>query len=310
MSPRALRVLLASVVVAALSACHSGGPGPGPLPQPSPRGAIRIGAFDFSESRVLAEIYATALRDNGYAVARTLSVAPREVLEPALEQGRVDLVPEYMGTALDFVTLGRDQPSPDPRRTHELLVRALRKKGIAALSYAPAQDRNGFVVTDATARRLHLDDIGDLRKVATRLDFGGPPECPDRPLCLPGLKRTYGLVFRHFQPLDSGGPLTLSTLVAGEVDVALLFTTDPNIETKHLRLLRDNRRLQPAENVVPVMRRNVLRRHGEGVAALLDSVTARLSTGGLRALNEQVSFYGADPAAVASSWLRQQGLEG
>ena len=138
--------------------------------------------------------------------------------------------------------------------------------------------------------------------------FGGPPECPERPDCLPGLRRTYGLRFRAFAALDAGGPLTRQALEAGDIGAALLFTTDPAIRAGHLVELTDNRDLQPAENVIPVLRRATATRYGAGLFAALDAVSARLSTAALTALNAQVQMNGRDPHAVAGSWLRDQGL--
>jgi osmoprotectant transport system substrate-binding protein len=123
-----------------------------------------------------------------------------------------------------------------------------------------------------------------------------------------GLKQVYGLRFRVFIPLDAGGPLTLQTLEAGDIGVALLFSTDPAITTDHLVVLADNRGLQPAENVVPLVRRDVVARYGPRLLTVLDTVSARLTTGSLRALNAQVELRGRDPRLVAQSWLRAQGL--
>ena len=124
-------------------------------------------------------------------------------------------------------------------------------RGLVAGRPAAAQDGNAIVVTAATAARYRLRTISDLAKVAGHLIFGGPPECVENPSCLPGLKLVYGLRFREFVPLDSGGPLTRQALLDGDVSVALLFTTDPAIRAQHLVVLTDNRGLQPAENVVP-----------------------------------------------------------
>jgi osmoprotectant transport system substrate-binding protein len=119
----------------------------------------------------------------------------------------------------------------------------------------------------ARAARYRLRTISDLARVARRLVFGGPPECPEHPYCLPGLRLRYGLRFREFVPLDAGGPLTLQALTAGDIGVALLFTTDPAIRARHLVVLADNHDLQPAENVVPVLWRATIHRFGPGVLA-------------------------------------------
>jgi osmoprotectant transport system substrate-binding protein len=173
---------------------------------------------------------------------------------------------------------------------------------------APAQDANAIVVTAATAARYRLRSIADLAKAAPRLVFGGPPECPERAYCLPGLQRAYGLRFKAFIPLDAGGPLTLQALEAGSIGVALLFTTDPAIPARHLVILADDRGLQPAENITPLVRRDVIVRYGPNLVALLNRISALLDTGTLRALDAQVELDGHGPHSVAKAWLRAHEL--
>ena len=179
---------------------------------------------------------------------------------------------------------------------------------IVALEPAPAQDANAVVVTRELADRYDLDEVSDLEAVAPQLTIGGPPECPTRPFCLAGLERVYGLQFENFLPLDAGGPLTHQALTGGHVDVAILFTTDPEIDTPALVVLDDDRRLQPAENVVPLVRAEVVERWGDDLVGLVDGVSARLATEDLRALNARVAA-GDSPAAVAERWLDEEGLK-
>ena len=116
------------------------------------------------------------------------------------------------------------------------------------------------------------------------------------------------LRFRVFVPLDAGGPLTLKALEAGDIGVALLFSTDPALTADHLVVLADDRGLQPAENIVPLVRRDVVARYGPRLVAVLNTVSARLTAGSLRALNARMELRGQDPRLVAGSWLRAQGL--
>ena len=191
----------------------------------------------------------------------------------------------------------------------------LATRGIDVLAPAPAQNQNGLMVTRAVARRRHLAKVSDLAPVAGSLVLGGPPECPERPFCLPGFTATYGLRFKEFRPLDSGGPRTLAALESAVVDVGVLFTTDAALggPDPNIVLLRDDRRLQPAENVVPMVRREVLRRYGDALVALVDRVSAQLQTSDLIALNRQVDVDGATPtrgprrgAALTASDRRAQ----
>ena len=269
--------------------------------------AITVASFDFPESELLAEIYAQALQAGGFETRLEHRLGPRELVEPALASGLVEFVPEYSGTALEFLSLGASEPSSDAGLTRAALRRTVDDDHIVALEPAPAQDANAVVVTTELADRYDLDEVSDLQAVAPRLTLGGPPECPTRPFCLEGLERVYGLEFESFLPLDAGGPLTHQALDGGHVDVAVLFTTDPKIDTPGLVLLDDDRRLQPAENVVPLVRAEIVERWGTDLERLVDGVSARLTTNDLRALNARVAA-GGSPAAVAERWLDGEGL--
>jgi len=293
-----------SAIAALLLTAGCGGNGPSSS-DTRHRDAVRVASFDFTESTVLAELYAQALESAGIPVERRLNLASREEVEPALEQGVVDVVPEYTGTALTFLDRGSRRATADAAATHTLLRSAFARRGVSVLEPAPAQDQNAVAVTRATAVRLKLGKVSDLAPVASTLVFGGPPACPHREFCLEGLRRTYGLTFRAFRPLDAAGPLTVGALEGGEVDVALLFTTTPQVDTSHFVLLRDDRGLQPADNVVPVVRTAVVRRFGSRLTSVLDGVSAELTSEELRGLDRQVDVGGRTPDAVARSWLQR-----
>jgi osmoprotectant transport system substrate-binding protein len=266
--------------------------------------AVTIGSFDFPESALLAELYAQALEGHGIRVERRFGLGPRELVLPALQRGLIELVPEYVGSALAF--LG-GSPSPATTPTLLRLRGILAGRGLAALAPAPAQDQNGFVVTPTTAERLDVERLSDLGPHAQELTLGGPPECPTRALCLQGLEDTYGLRFGGFLALDAGGPLTLEALLSGVIDVGLMFTTDGTIERRGLILLADDLDLQPAENVTPILRNDVLRRFGPEIGSALDAVSAALDTQTLRGLNAAVDA-GEPVDAVARRWLDDHGL--
>jgi osmoprotectant transport system substrate-binding protein len=268
--------------------------------------AITVGSFDFEESVVLAELYSQALERAGFRVERRLGLGPRELVGPALTAGLVELVPEYGGTALEFVSLGASRATSDAAATHEGLTEALADGPVRALSAAPAQNANTFVVTAETAARFDLAEVSDLAAVASQLTFGGPAECATRRLCLVGLGDTYGVTFEQVLALDPGGPVTRQALRNGEVDVALLFTTDPEIDSESLVELVDDRDLQPAENVTPLIRREVVERFGQDVVAVIDEVSQHLTTDAVRELNASAGG-GAESgnvATVAADWLR------
>jgi len=296
------RLVAATLAGLALSAC-GGSPAP-TVGTPTPSDIV-VGSFNFPESAILAELYGQALQHDGYPVRIVPNVGTRELVDPALAQGFVTMIPEYAGSALDFVSLGATTPSPDAAVTRRELASALASWGAEPLAAAPAQDANAVVVTRDTAKEFGLRTISDLAPVASRLIFGGPPECPQRLFCLKGLQDRYGLTFARFQPLDAGGPLTLQELQAGQIGVAVLFTTDPHL--RNLVVLRDDRRLQPAENVIPIVRREVLARFGPQLTEVVDRVSSRITTPELQALVGRVIISGQTPAAVAARWLAGQG---
>jgi osmoprotectant transport system substrate-binding protein len=265
---------------------------------------IDVGSFDFPESVLLANIYADALKAKGFPVRVLPGLGSRELVDPALMSGLIQLVPEYAGSALQFISLGQMSATSDVMVTNKALTEQMADRGIVAGLPAAAQNANAIVVRPSTASRYRLRSIADLARVAPRLTFGGPPECPGRAYCLPGLRQSYGLRFKSFIPLDAGGPLTLQALQAGDIDVALLFSTDPSISARHLVVLADDRRLQPAENITPLVSRDVVARYGAGLVAALNAVSARLDTLTLRALDARVETNGQDPHQVAESWLR------
>ena len=311
MKPHSVLITAGIALMTALSACTSASGRVSPAagePAARHRTVITVGSFDFPESVLLAEVYGEALAAGKFPVRILPDLGPREVVDPALADSLVQLVPEYAGSALEFFSLGRLSATSNAAAANRALAGSVTGRGLVAARPAPAQDANAIVVTAATAARYGLRSIADLAKVAPRLVFGGPPECPGRAYCLPGLKRVYGLAFKAFIPLDAGGPLTLQALEAGYIGVALLFTTDPDITARRLVVLADDRGLQPAENITPLLRRDAIARYGPRLLAVLNSVSALLDTGTLRALDARVELAGQNPRLVAASWLRAHGL--
>jgi len=299
--------MLALVCAACVSPSAHSSPPRGP-PGTGDRAVIAIGSFNFPESVLLAEIYGGALAAHGFPARVLPDLGSRELVDPALMSGLIQLVPEYAGSALEFASLGRRSATSSAEATNQALAASVAQAGLVVGRPAPAQDTNAIVVTAATAARYDLRSIADLARVAPRQVFGGPAECPGRPYCLPGLERTYGVRFRGFIPLDAAGPLTVQALDAGSVSAALLFSTNPDIHARHLVVLADDRGLQPAENITPLIRRDVVARYGAGLVAVLNKVSARLDTGSLRALDALVQLQGKAPRQVAANWLRSQGL--
>jgi osmoprotectant transport system substrate-binding protein len=285
-----------------LAACGGAGAPSGAKPK------VIVGSTNFYEQVTLGELYAQVLEANGYTVERKFNLGNREIVQPALQSGQIDVLAEYLATLVSFLDKSA-KPTGDKAETAKILQDLLKAKGLTVLDAADATDQNGIVVTKATADRLKLTKISDLAAVAKDLRFGGPPECPERPFCAIGLRDKYGITFKEFKPLDAGGPLTVAALEGNQIDVALLFTSDPSIVAKGFVLLDDDKELQLADNIAPVVRSKLLEDDpGDGIERLLNSISAKLSQGELNALNKEVAVDKKDSKDVAAAWLKKQGL--
>ena len=291
-------ILLVSLLVLVLAGCG----GAGPAAPPTDTGAIRLVSYDFGENQVLAAVYAEGVRRAGLPVVVHQAVGTREVVEPALEQGVADVVIDYAGTALRFVHPGGSTSGLSSDQLRTQLATELGGRGVSVLAAASAEDQNGFAVSEAFARAHGgLVRLSQLAALAPGMAFAGPPECAERPLCLPGLRDVYGLHFGRVRSLTSRAA-TVEALVDGDIDVGLLETTDARLGTAPVTLLADDRGLQPHENVVPLVRTTALRRWGDRLRASLDATSARLTTAELVRLNRSMEVDHLTPASAATRW--------
>ncbi len=265
------------------------------------KGTLTVGSTNFTENTIVANIYAGALRTDGWTVNVRPNLGSREVVAPALQRGDIDLYPGYAATDLEFWNNNAGQATSDAKATVDKLKAALAPKNLTALDPAPAVDQNAFAVTQATADKYKLKKLSDVTAVAGQLTLGGPSECPTRPFCAKGLEDKYGIKFKSFKPLDAGGPLTKTALRNGDIDVALLFSSD----SKGFVLLEDDKKLQNADAVVPVIRTD---KATDDVKTVLNKVSAALTTDDLSALNERANVNKEDPDKVAESWLSSHGF--
>jgi len=299
---RAIRIAIPIIVAAFVaSACGGAGTSGGAKP------AITIGSTNFSEQLVLGELYSQILEANGYPVTRKFNLGAREIVFPALLSGQIDMEADYLATLLVFVDKTATG-STDPKKTFATLQTALTSKSATVLDYAPAVDQNGFVVTKATADKYKLAKLSDVTPVGSQLVLGGPAECPNREFCALGLKTKYGITFKDFKALDTGGPITVQALVGGQVDVGLMFTSDATIAVRGFVLLDDDKQLQLSDNVAPVVRNDYLTKAGDGFKTLINSIAPKLTTAELTAMNKQVEVDKMDPKVVAKAWLTKVGL--
>lgn len=289
-------VLLAGVTL--LAACGGGDP----LASPGgdggdAAGPVTVGSANFPENLLLGEIYATALEDAGVEVERKFNIGSREAIFPSLEQGDLDVVPEYTGSLLSFVAGG----TVEAKELDEQL-RALDEAlpaGLTLLEPSAAEDKDVITCNRETAEKYGLESIGDLAPVAGELTIGAGPEFAERPIGVPGLKEVYGVEFGTFQPLDTAGPLTVEALKQNKVQCANLFSTQSAIGENGFVVLADPEGLVEAENVVPLVRDDVR----EEVSPVLDKISAALDTETLKDLVERVEAAQEDPREVAEDFL-------
>jgi osmoprotectant transport system substrate-binding protein len=295
-------VAFAVVLVCALGCTGVPAPGDPPRREQLDPNQLRIVSFDFPESRMLAEVYGQRLRRAGFAVDVLAGLGTREVVQPALEQGLVDIVVDYTGSLLDHLGGTAREAHGTPEQVHAAVERRLATRGLTALRPAPAEATNGFAVRRSFARDHRLSRISDLRPLAGRLVLGGPPECRTRRYCLVGLQERYGLRFAEFRPQPSRST-TATALDTGEIDVGMLETTYGRLGERRLILLVDDLSLQPRENVVPVVRTPVVRQYGSRLTGALDALSERLTTPELIRLNQADAVDPVGPVAVATRYL-------
>jgi osmoprotectant transport system substrate-binding protein len=303
---RALAIAASLMALCTVSAaCVGSDADETPLPAAGSKGAIVVGVSGaFAENQIVAEMYAQVLERANYTVERQFDLSSREVSQNALESGQIDLKPEYLSSLLLFLDPNAEASS-DTADVARLTGELLQQRGVSLLTPSPAQDRNEFVANRATAGRFDLSTMSSLAPVAGQLTFGGPPECPQRPFCIQGLKNVYGIVFDDFEPLDAGGPRTVAALLSDEIQVGLLFSTDPRIAANGFVALVDDKQLQNAENITPVIRSDVL---NDEIRSLLDGVSAGLSTDTMTGLVREVLIDGQGVAEVARGNLVANGL--
>jgi osmoprotectant transport system substrate-binding protein len=300
-------LVTAAVAVLGLTACGGGGSNPlssgSGSGSNSSGGSITIGSGNFAESRLLAEVYAGALKAKGVSVTEHLNIGSREVYFPALKDGSIDLIPDYTGTLLQYLKPSATQVAPDEVYT---ALKGVLPTGLSALDKAAAQDSDAIVVTKATADKYSLKSISDLAPHCSQLTFGGPPELQKRPDGLPGFKKNYNCVFGSFKSLDAGGPLTVGALKNGNVQAADIFTTDSSIPANGWVVLTDPKNNFAAQNVVPIINSG---KNNATVSAALNAVQAKLDTATLAKLDATLAGPShPDASSVAGDWLKSVGL--
>ena len=286
-----------TVLVTAVAACGSTA-----TPGTTSKGTITVAGFNFPESSILAELYGQALAHGGYTVNYKLLLGTREVIAPAIQSGQIDLYPGYAATDLEFYNKGAGEATGDAAATTAKLNARLQPLGLVALDPSQAVDQNAFAVTKATQTKYNLTKLSDLAPIGNQLVLGAGPECPTRPFCQPGLEKTYGIHFKAFKALDTDGPATRAAFANGSIQVGLVFSSDSDLNKLGLVVLQDDKHLENADNVVPILRQKVAT---DDVKTILNNIDAKLTTADLVTMNGQVELNHQDADAVAKAYLQQ-----
>lgn len=267
---------------------------------------IKVGSAGFAESEIIAEIYAQALEAQGVTVERTMQIGQRDVYISALEDGSIDLIPDYSGNLLQYYDDGADASSNE--EVYEALTEAV-PDGFEVLDQAEAEDKDSYNVTKEFSDEYGVTSLADLADVDEKLIVGGNPELKERPYGPTGLTDVYSVPADNlgFTPInDSGGPLTVEALANGEVNIADLFTTSPAIAENGFVTLEDPENLILPQNVVPLINSDAAT---DEVVETLNAVSAELTTEALIDMNARnQGDEKASPATIAKDWLADTGL--
>lgn len=269
--------------------------------------SITIGSADFTESKIIAEIYAQALEANGFTIKRQFGIGSRETYIPAVQDHSIDLIPEYTGNLLQYFDAEATATTSDAVLLD--LLRAL-PGDLSILYPSPAEDKDTLAVSEAVAQEWNLTSIADLAKRSPEVKVGGPSEFQTRVTGLVGLKQKYGLDIApaNFVAIsDGGGPATVQALTGGTVTAANIFSTSPAIEKNNLVVLEDPESVFLAANVVPLV---ASQKMSNDLKSVLDAVSAKLTTEALIQLNTSVEGNaGVDPDEAAAEWIRDNGFD-
>jgi osmoprotectant transport system substrate-binding protein len=299
------RVRRATVAVLAVVICAScGGSNTDASTNEKSAGPLVVGSQAYYSNEIVAEIYSQALEAGGFEVKREFQIGQREVYLPEISNGKIDVFPEYIGSLLQAL---------DPAAksgTTETVYASLQKvtpTGLTVLSPSAASDQNSWTVTETLAEKFNLTDIASLAKVAGPLKVGGNSELETRPYGPQALADLYGIRTTGFTAVeDSGGPLTVKALVSGDIQLANVYTADPNVLTNKLVTLADPDGLFFPDNIAPVVSTRV----DASARAILNRVSKNLSQTDLRTLNAESVNEKKSSAVIAKDWLTKHPIVG
>src|SRR6478609_3497313 len=253
--------------------------------------SLTIGSKNFPEQEILGEIYTQALAAAGYKAKSDLSLGSETVAHKAVESGAISGYPEYASTALtSFFGLEPEEVPADGTEAWEKANEEFEKEGLVAFEPTPFASANAVGLLKTTAEKYELENVSDLEGVSEKLSLYGSPECRQRIDCLAGLEKLYGLKFKSFTPVDIG--LRYTVLEKGQADLSILFTTDPQLsaESDKFVILKDDKKVFPAGNVIFVHKRATAWEAGSGLELTIQAVQEGLTLKVMQELNARVEL--------------------
>ncbi|MEU1022951.1 ABC transporter substrate-binding protein [Streptomyces sp. NPDC005900] len=275
------------------------------------KGSLVVGSARFTEQKVLAELYAGVLADAGYDT-QVKTVQNREIYKPELKKGSIDVAPEYAATLAEFLNLEKNGPKAEAVASSGLdaTVSALEKlakpQGLKVLPAGEAVDQNAFAVSKEYADKHKLKTLSDLGRSGEKVKIAAGDECESRPFCAPGLKKKYGIDVAGIDPKGVGTTQSKQAVKNGTDQLVLTTTTDATLKNYDLVILEDDKKLQNADNILPVV--NAEEAGGKEIAAALAKLTKTLTTEDLVELNRKVDEERQKEADVAQEYLKSKGL--
>ena len=296
----ALTAGVAPAAAVALAGCSSSNPLSDPATTDDSTGGgdtIVVGSQAYYSNEIIAEIYAQALENAGFTVEKKFNVGQRDAYMPEVESGAIDLFPEYTGNLLEY--LDKDATATSPDDVYAALKDAL-PEGLEALDYAEASDQDTYTVLKSFAAENGLTSIADLAGLSEPATLGGAPELEQRPYGPAGAKDVYGVDVKFSATAQS----TLEALLAGEIQVADIYTADPAFETEEIVALEDPENLIISSNVVPIVSSDI----ADDVSDVLNAISAKLTAEELVALNVLSTVDQQSSADIAKKWLADNDL--
>lgn len=268
------------------------------------RNALKVASKNFGENIIVAEIYAAALERGGLQVERRMNLGSTQIATEAMVRGDIDVYPEYTGTGL--IDVLHHAPVRSANQVYAIVKREYAQRyAITWLAPSPVNDSQALAVTATVADKLRLRSLSRCAVVASGLRLAAIPEFVSRADALPGLQQFYGgFNFKSVRTYTIG--LQYDALVRGDADVATAFTTDSQIDTGHLVLLRDDKQFWPPYNIAPLVRDTALRAHPQ-LQAILARVSPLLTDAAVRRFNTAYNVSHTDPAEIAQQFLREHG---